>query len=75
MGDVFTYLVDNMPDGVWGHCNPNLDGSYSIFINAKLCFETQRNVYLHELHHIANCDFEKQDVDSIEYYAHKEGYT
>lgn len=74
MGDIFTYLVGNMPDGIWGHCNPNPDGSYSIFINSKLCFEAQKKVYLHELYHITNGDFEKQDVDKIEYYARKEGY-
>jgi hypothetical protein len=63
-----------MPDGIWGHCNPNPDGSYSIFINAKLCYEMQQKVYLHELYHINNNDFEKLDVDSIEFKAHKEGY-
>ena len=74
MGDIFTYLADNMPDGVWGHCNPNPDGSYSIFINAKLDYGTQRKVCLHEMKHIKNNDFEKFDVDKIEYYAHKEGF-
>ena len=63
-----------MPDGVWGHVNPNPDGSYTIFINAKLNYETQRKVYLHELKHIKNNDFEKHDVNKIEYYAHKEVY-
>lgn len=63
-----------MPDGMWGHCNHNPDGSYSIFINAKLSYEMQRKVYLHELNHIKNSDFEKHNVDVIEYYAHKEEY-
>ena len=74
MGDIFTYLVD-MPEGIWGHCNSNPDGSYSIFINARLNHETQRKVYLHELYHIQNNDFEKSDVDVIEYKAHKEAYN
>lgn len=73
MGDVFTHLM-NMPDGIWGHANPNPDGSYTIFINAKLNCEMQYKVYLHELKHIKNGDFEKRDVDVIEYYAHKEVY-
>lgn len=71
--DIFTHLVD-MPDGFKGHCNPNPDGSYSIFINAKLSFEMQREVYLHELGHILKNDFSKPSVDDIEYYAHKEDY-
>jgi len=70
--DIFTYLVD-MPRGFKGHCNSNPDGSYSIFINSKLSFEVQREVYLHELAHILNNDFNKFDVDEIEYNAHKEG--
>lgn len=74
MGQIFTYLID-MPSGVWGHCNPNPDGSYSIFINAKLNYEMQRKVYLHELRHIINNDFEKHDVDKVEYYAHKEEFA
>jgi len=73
MGNIFTYLVD-MPSGFRGHCNPNPDGSYSIFINAKLSYEMQREVYMHELAHILNNDFEKTDIDEIEYCAHEEGY-
>lgn len=75
MGDIFTYLV-NMPSGIWGHCNPNPDGSYTIFINSRLSYETQRKVYLHEIYHIVNGDFDRpdSDVDKIEYRAHMEGY-
>ena len=73
MGDIITHVV-NMPDGVWGHCNHNPDDSYSVFINAKLNFETQQKVYLHEIKHIQHNDFNKFDVDTIEYYAHKEGF-
>jgi len=71
--DIFTHIV-NMPHGIWGHCNPNPDGSYTIFINAKLSDDMQRRVYQHELKHILNNDFEKFDVDKIEYYAHKEDW-
>lgn len=49
-----------------GHCNPNPDGSYSIFINARLCFEAQQEVYLHEMEHINGNDFEKDNVTDIE---------
>lgn len=63
-----------MPDGFNGHVNPNLDGSYSVFINAKLDYDTQVRVYLHELWHIENGDFDRSDVDKIEFEAHKEGF-
>jgi hypothetical protein len=63
-----------MPDGFYGHVNPNMDGSYTILINAKLDYETQTKVYLHEVNHIKNGDFDKSDADSIEREAHKEGF-
>jgi len=68
--EIFIHLKD-MPHGIWGHCNPNPDGSYTILINAKLSNDMQKQVYLHELYHINNNDFEKNNVDTIEYYAHK----
>jgi len=68
--EVFVYLVD-MPDGVWGHCNPNPDGSYTILVNAKLNDVMRKKVYKHEICHIENDDFNKDDVDKIEYYSHK----
>jgi hypothetical protein len=70
--DIFVHMI-NMPDGFKGHVNPNPDGSYSVFINAKLDYETQCKVYSHEISHIENDDFNKIDVDRIEYSAHKEG--
>lgn len=65
MGDIFTYLVD-LPCWMGGHCNCNPDGSYSILINARFGYEAQKEVYLHELRHIYNNDFEKFDVEEIE---------
>lgn len=65
MGDIFIHIID-MPCGVWGHCNCNADGSYSIFINARLSYEMQQQIYLHELMHINEMDFEKADVNEIE---------
>lgn len=50
---------------------PNEDGSYTIFLNARLSFEKQREVFLHELEHIHNHDFEKYDADIIEEKTHK----
>lgn len=65
MRDIFVYLID-MPTGIRGHCNPNPDGSYTICINARLGYDEQRKVYLHELEHVRGNDFEKQNVFKIE---------
>lgn len=65
MEGIFTYLVD-LPCWMGGHCNCNPDGSYSIFINARLGYEEQRKAYLHEMEHIKDNDFEKTNVSEIE---------
>lgn len=49
---------------------PNEDGSYTIFINARLNYEQQMKAYLHAMKHIVGDDFQKEDVQSIEYLAH-----
>ena len=48
----------------------NEDGSHSIFINAGLSHDQRKKSYLHELRHINNNDFEKYDVQEIEYNTH-----
>lgn len=50
----------------------NSDGSYTIFINARLSYNTQLKAYQHAIQHIENQDFEKADVQIIEAAAHKE---
>ena len=50
---------------------PNEDGSYTIFINAGLNRESQLKAYEHAMKHIENDDFQKTDVQEIEYIAHK----
>lgn len=48
----------------------NEDGSYTIFINSRLNYEQQMKAYLHAMKHITGDDFQKNDVQSIEYLAH-----
>lgn len=66
---IITRIID-MPYGLNGNVTYNPDGSYTILINAKLSIEKQKEIYLHELSHILNGDFEKYDVDFIEKSAH-----
>lgn len=48
----------------------NEDGSYTIFINSRMNYEKQMRAYLHAMKHIAGDDFQKEDVQHIEYHAH-----
>lgn len=46
------------------------DGSYTIIINAHLSHEEQQKVYIHELSHIYENDFENLCADEIESHSH-----
>lgn len=62
-------LINGLP--IRACTTENEDGSYSIFINASLSYEERKKAYIHELLHIYNHDFEKTDVQEIEYRTHK----
>ncbi len=49
----------------------NEDGSYTILINARLSYGSQLKAYEHAMRHINDNDFEKTDVQTIEYVAHQ----
>ena len=67
---VSVHFVD-FPTKARGMFTANADGSYTILLNSRLSFEQQRKTFRHEMWHIQNHDFEKTDVDEIEYEAHK----
>lgn len=67
--DIFVHLI-NMPGSTNEAITPNEDGSYSIFINAKLSNDEQLKAYEHALKHIQEEDFSKDDVQIIEAKAH-----
>ena len=48
----------------------NEDGSYTILINARLSYDGQIKAYEHAMKHIHENDFEKDNVQAIEYNAH-----
>lgn len=48
----------------------NEDGSYTIFINARLNRKQQIKSYYHAMKHIVGEDFEKENVQEIEVLAH-----
>lgn len=67
--DINVYLVDCDTE-IRESVIPNVDGSYTIFINARHSDEQQKIAYLHALKHIYSNDFEKSNVDTIESEAH-----
>ncbi len=54
---VNTHLLD-MPETVSEVVTKNEDGSCSVFLNARMTREKQRESYLHALDHINNEDFD-----------------
>ena len=69
MDDLNVQIID-MDTAMAERVTLNADGSYTIFLNARLNHEQQISAYEHALEHINNCDFEKQNVQEIEYAAH-----
>lgn len=67
--DIFVHLI-NMPGSTNEAVTPNEDGSYSIFINARLSNDEQLKAYEHALKHIQKEDFSKDEVQLIEAQAH-----
>ena len=56
----------NMDTAVEEEVHPNEDGSFTIFINARISHDRQMIAYQHAIEHIMNNDFSKEDVDQIE---------
>lgn len=69
--DIFIYYIDL--GSVRATSTLNEDGSYSIFLNARLSREQQITEYMHELRHILSDDFirKHEEVTRLEYYAHR----
>ena len=51
MSDYFVRYIP-LPITVQGATLPNDDGTFSIYINARLPFETQKHALAHEIQHI-----------------------
>jgi len=67
--DVNVFLLDmDVNEAV----TENADGSYSIFINARLNDDGQLKAYRHAMKHIESHDFEKYNVQIIENVAHSD---
>ena len=68
--DIKVVLIDFPKKKVRENVVENADGSYTIFIDARLSTDQQREKFEHGLKHIEDGDFEKADVQLIEAAAH-----
>lgn len=68
--DVFVEIID-MDTTAEEMVTENADGSYTIFINARIAFNRQQEAVEHAIRHIKDQDFEKTDVQQIEAVAHQ----
>lgn len=48
----------------------NADGSYTVLVNARIAYEQQQESIRHAMEHIADLDFEKDNVQEIEAKTH-----
>lgn len=67
--EIFVYHIP-LPDGVHEIVLPCLDG-YTVYLDDNLSYEERIKNYMHAKHHIDNNDFERFDVQEIEYDAHR----
>lgn len=60
----------NLPTSIPAYVVKNNDMSYTIVLNSRLTHERNIISYQHEIYHIQENDFEKNDVQEIETNAH-----
>lgn len=73
--DDINVIIIAMDYGMHGTSVLNHDGSTTVFLNARDSHERRLKTYKHEIDHDDSDDFDKHDVQQIEYEAHKGGST
>lgn len=66
--NIYTYLVP-LPPPFRAAVTPCSDG-YTVYLAERLSQDERREAYEHELKHIKNNDFYKEDINEIEAAAH-----
>lgn len=69
--DVFVEIIDLGSSTIPETIVKNDDGSYTVFINARFSFEHQQESIQHALRHLEHNDFDKDNVQQIEFEAHQ----
>lgn len=70
MDDIFVYLVD-LPPKVAEMITPCENG-FTIYLNARLSYQDRIKAYMHAMRHVERNDWDKTEVQQIEYESHKE---
>lgn len=63
--DIQLFYVD-FPTKIRGRTVANADGTYSVFINARLSYAMQRKAIKHELRHIRKGEVDSDNVVSVQ---------
>ncbi len=69
MIDCQVFLM-SLPGKVSEAVTPNEDGSYTIFIEETLSPLYKKKAFMHAIKHIYGNDFEKYNINEIEYRVH-----
>ena len=69
--DVFVEIIDLGSSTISETVVRNDDGSFTVFINARFSFERQQEPVQHALRHLEHNDFDKDNVQQIEFEAHQ----
>lgn len=68
--DYVNLIYRGLPNKVRALSVENADSGFTIIVNKNITFEMQLDAVKHEMWHIANNDFRKNDVNAIEQNAH-----
>ena len=70
-GEIINVVVIDMDPGIPEQITLNSDGSYTLFLNSRASHDTQIHCFYHAADHIRHNDWEKSDVQEIEFAAHR----
>lgn len=70
-GEAFNVIVDNMDTCIPEQISANYDGSYTVMLNARMTYESNKHSMEHAWNHVRRNDWEREDdVQQIEEDAH-----
>lgn len=73
MYQIVVRFLENAPAGFHGMVVRNDDDTYTILLDPNDSSDQILETYLHELNHISNNDFNKEDIQAVEAAAHMGG--
>lgn len=73
MHQIVVRFLENAPAGFHGMVVRNDDDTYTILLDPNDSSDQILETYLHELNHISNNDFHKEDIQAVEAAAHMGG--